>query len=72
MYGLQVYDLLDMDKDNRVTFDVIKASYDVQNHPLVLAKERSPQQVCPLLHCHPIASEIFCPFDVSPDFFQVP
>lgn len=41
----EVYDLLDMDKDNHVTFDVIKASYDVQNHPLVLAKERSPQQV---------------------------
>jgi Ca2+-binding EF-hand superfamily protein len=40
-----VYDLLDMNKDSQVSFDDIAQTFDASEHPMVLSKQKSPQQV---------------------------
>eukprot|EP01012_Entosiphon_sulcatum_P069079 TRINITY_DN9964_c0_g1_i1.p1 TRINITY_DN9964_c0_g1~~TRINITY_DN9964_c0_g1_i1.p1 ORF type:complete len:611 (+),score=92.36 TRINITY_DN9964_c0_g1_i1:130-1962(+) len=39
------YHLLDRNGDESVTFEEVKSLYDVKNHPEVLKKEKTPQQV---------------------------
>jgi len=40
----EVYDLLDMNKDSMLSFNEVKASYDVKEDPLVLTGKRTPEQ----------------------------
>eukprot|EP00996_Jenningsia_fusiforme_P004374 NODE_5189_length_707_cov_25.279635_g4821_i0.p1 GENE.NODE_5189_length_707_cov_25.279635_g4821_i0~~NODE_5189_length_707_cov_25.279635_g4821_i0.p1 ORF type:complete len:188 (+),score=34.28 NODE_5189_length_707_cov_25.279635_g4821_i0:83-565(+) len=39
-----VYDLLDQNSDDVVSFDKIKATFDVHSHPEVLSKEKTAQE----------------------------